>query len=232
MREFKINSLVEFLSRPLWDTHTMIFRGVSKASYELIPSVYRLSAKDGDSALEFEQFIFQEFQERALPFINSEPKTQIEWLFLAQHYGIPTRLLDWTTNPLVALFFAADKNTEGDFAVYKKIQTEWLNGDVNPFSIDKVYGLRPKHTDVRYINQAGVFTIHPSSVGKEAIGEIAKYLFPGELREEVRWQLGKYGIKSSYIYPSLDGISKDILEESMTWLNGGSMRTTCARDWV
>lgn len=232
MREFKIGSLKEFLERPLWDSHTMIFRGVSKASHGLTPSIARVSAKDTESRLEFETEIFEEFQARALPFLKNEPKSKMEWLFLAQHYGIPTRLLDWTTNPLVALFFAAEKNHEDDFAVYKRLQTKWISGNIDPFEIDKEYGLKPKHSDIRYINQAGVFTIHPNHSVESNGNDIAKYTLPHAIKEEVRWQLGKYGIKTSFIYPNLDGISKDILEECKTRLNGGSMRSTSPLDWA
>lgn len=85
---------------------------------------------------------------------------------------------------------------------------------------------------VRYVNQAGVFTIHPNYL-VECKGEnVAKYTFPRAKKEEIRWRLGKYGIKASFIYPSLDGVSKDILEECKTRLNGGSMRSTSRLDWA
>ena len=210
----------------------MIFRGVSQASYELAPSIARIPAKDEKSRFEFEQEIFEEFQARAIPYLKREPKSKIEWLFLAQHYGIPTRLLDWTTNPLVALFFATQKNNEHNFAVYKKLQTEWLSGDIEPFEVKKEYGLKPSHSDVRYVNQAGVFTIHPNHSVERSENSVAKYTFPSTAKEEIRWRLGKYGIKTSFIYPNLDGISKDILEECKTRLNGGSMRSTSHLDWA
>lgn len=232
MRKFFMGSLNEFLDRPLWDTHTMIFRGVSRDSYELIPSIARVNAKDADSRMQFEREIFEEFQARALPFLNSEPKSRLEWLFLAQHYGIPTRLLDWTTNPLVALYFATEGSYDDDFAVYKRLQTEWTSGDIDPFELEKEYGLKPKHSDIRFVNQAGVFTIHPTHCVESNDNTIAKYTFPCRLKEEIRWQLGKFGIKTSFIYPNLDGISKDILEECKTRLNGGSMRSTSPLDWA
>ncbi|MNZ33340.1 FRG domain protein [compost metagenome] len=232
MREFNTRSLEEFLKTPLWDSHTMIFRGVSKASYELAPSIARVPAKDEKSRVEFEQEIFEEFQKRAVPFLENEPKSRMEWLFLAQHYGIPTRLLDWTTNPLVALFFATEKNNEHDFAVYKRLQSEWVSGDIDPFEIREEYGLKPRHSDIRYVNQAGVFTIHPAHSVECSGDSIAKYTFPRAIKEEIRWRLGKYGIKTSFIYPNLNGISKDILEECKTRLNGGSMRSTSPFDWA
>ncbi|MEI4920629.1 FRG domain-containing protein, partial [Klebsiella pneumoniae] len=54
------------------------------------------------------------FKSPAVPFLNREPSNNFECLFLMQHYGVPTRLLVWTTYALVALFFAIESNPTSD----------------------------------------------------------------------------------------------------------------------
>lgn len=229
MEEKSLKNVTDLLNEPLWNTHTMLFRGVSDASYELKPSVGRLNIIDDNKLRKFEEDSLKEFKRRAIPFLKTTPETDIEWLYLAQHYGLPTRLLDWTTNSLVALYFASlNSHTNTSFAVYKYIQPKWLGGEFDPFEIEQIYGLRPPHHDSRYVNQDCAFTIHPAPETPLEAEAITKYTFEESTRKTIQWQLFKFGIKHSYIYPNLDGIAKDVLLDLNTQLNNGSVSTSGA----
>lgn len=90
------------------------FRGHSDSTYTLTPSVYR------SKLIRHEDKFFKEIISRA-PNDFSSDRTTIEKLVKMQHYSLPTRLLDITTNPLVALYFACDSNLkkEGEVVVFK-----------------------------------------------------------------------------------------------------------------
>ena len=83
-------------------THKMFFRGHTKANYILEPSVFRTSALK-----KHESEMYQELMTRC-PDDFKDCSTHLEKLVKMQHYGLPTRLLDITHNPLVALYFACE----------------------------------------------------------------------------------------------------------------------------
>lgn len=90
--------------RPLW------FRGIRDADkHKLTPSLFRhptITTPDGLRDLEGQ--LMTTFQHRAPPFVGQLPSDQMELLFLMQHHGVPTRLLDCSENPFVGLFFALE----------------------------------------------------------------------------------------------------------------------------
>ncbi len=96
--------LEDRLSKPdsyLW------FRGCGQAGYCLIPSLYRHPTLNRiEALLEIESKILVRFKQRSIPYLTRALVTDWEYLFFMQHFGIPTRLLDWTENPHVALYFA------------------------------------------------------------------------------------------------------------------------------
>ncbi len=100
--------------------HPLWFRGTSKLSYPLVPSMYRHPKIKSVPALqELESKLMTRFRQRSLPFHSRDLTNDWEALFFMQHYGAPTRLLDWTENPLTALHFAlvsaaSDKRKHGE----------------------------------------------------------------------------------------------------------------------
>ncbi|MDZ4288609.1 MAG: FRG domain-containing protein [Prosthecobacter sp.] len=86
------------------------FRGEASLSFKLLPSLLRPPCSE-----EKEQALIKRFRQNSVPFMEEVPRTEWEWLFLMQHYGVQTRLMDWTEHPLVALYFAAsDKDRLGE----------------------------------------------------------------------------------------------------------------------
>lgn len=78
------------------------FRGIADHSYGLEPSLYRKA----HNAI-IEKQLLNRFKAKSLPFIEDKNhKSYWEWLFIMQHYGVPTRLLDWSESALISLAFA------------------------------------------------------------------------------------------------------------------------------
>jgi hypothetical protein len=186
-------------------TEQRMYRGVPNASYELIPKVGRPRVKP--YSIDAEYTLLTIFMQRAIAYVAQPPRIKLEWLALAQHHGLPTRLLDWSYSPLVAVFFAVEDDEDAsDGAVYAcNIPDE--KDKFDPFKIDKIRKYYPPHFSPRIPAQRGLFTVHPrpQEPMSTASYKIEKIGIPGKLKREFRNKLHVYGFNRESLFPGLDG---------------------------
>jgi type I restriction enzyme M protein len=216
-----------------------IYRGQTSA-WPLVPSLFRIERKVlgrfPGSLHEAERSVLDLFAARAHPFLDSTPQSDFDWMVLAQHHGCPTRLLDWTGNPLVTLFFATEKHDQKDATIWSIFDSCWFIYDLpdDPLKLDRTFIYFPKHISPRIPAQAGAFTVHPFLTKTDTdepipleeeltltlppityfyhhrdlnFGSLIKATIPAECKRHIQRQLERLGVHRASLFPGLDGIS-------------------------
>lgn len=217
-----------------------VYRGQAQ-DYPLVPSLFRMSQPNQPdfnqafherySWFELEEVLLDTFKKRALPLVRQEPRSDFEWLILGQHYGLPTRCLDWTDNPLAALFFAVeDAENEKDGVVWSLIpfgskitygKSYTLDEGWRRNSRNSIVLYYPPHFSPRMTAQQACITVHSLPEDREEFNplekslgldtELWKYIIPAESKESLKNELESIGMTYYTLYPDLEGISKSIV---------------------
>jgi hypothetical protein len=213
-------TLPEFVSLTLKSAY--LFRGHANLDWELEPAIDRPDFSHVAETLDretHERLAFAEFKRFALPHLHSRPANDWEFLALARHHGAPTRLLDWTENPLAALFFAVEPISQTDGAVWSYCYHEReepldVQNTPDPLAVKRVMLFRPPHVHPRVWTQSGMFTVHPPKFKtlKDPWGDLplTRVRIPRAARARLRLELQRVGVHRASLFPDLDGVGQHV----------------------
>jgi len=206
------------------DQDNLLFRG-QRRDWPLLPKLARLRLHQGVSFAEAEKAMLADFKRQAIPFLQILPDDDWNWLALAQHHGMATRLLDWTLNPFAALWFAVEKPPLGQDAgvvwIFEPRPSDFVKDlSVRPFAIRTTRVFRPTHITQRIIVQSGWFTAHrylrrqDKFVSFETSAthrqRLRKLLIPASAFSPIRRELDRCGFNAAALFADLDGLAQHI----------------------
>ena len=213
----------------------VLFRG-QPVDLPLLPKIGRPELgflKEGKHVEESESRMLSSFRLQAQPFVTHHPASDWEWLALAQHNGMATRLLDWSSNPLVALWFAVAEQPRHESAVvwgFAPSEHDLLLWD-DPYGSYRDGGVRvfqPAHISPRIRAQAGYFTAHrptpkdsrftPLEKSEQHVKQLVKVVIHASARSGMRQRLNLFGVNEASIFPDLVGLSRHL-----SWLHSAEL---------
>ncbi|MEM6394117.1 MAG: FRG domain-containing protein [Planctomycetota bacterium] len=239
----KIESVADLLTvagsiRDDWEGE-LWWRGQSSIDYKLVAGVYRQ-----DRGIRAEQNLCLRFRQQARTRHASCPNDNdfAAWLFLAQHYGLPTRLLDWTESPLVSLYFSVVGNPAKDgviFALHPRDMNRATNGDPTlvPLSsspakeliyaafddnvvMGKHLAILSNELDPRMLVQQGVFTIHGTGEDLSRVdklgGVLTRFIVSSNAKSRIAAELDWLGVRRRTLFPDLASLADDLSRMSFS----------------
>ena len=201
MKTIEIKTVQEFhqMVRGHWDKN-YIYRGENSAKYELRPKYGRAQKANKKNTPIIEKELIDRFKRMSLPNLKTTPINDWDWLALAQHHGLFTRLLDWTENPLIAAYFAVHNQGSTDSVIYVLPISDLPEApqESSAFKISAVHLLQPRHLTPRISAQSGLFTVHNEPAKIFDFPSLERFVVKGECINELDVTLWTYNWRCIY----------------------------------
>jgi hypothetical protein len=222
------DELLKQIQSPEYDESSRIFRGVASSEHKLRPKIGRDLACRFNYSKSREKSLYERFKQFAALFRAGRSDNPWEDIAIAQHHGLPTRLLDWTFNPLVAAWFALENRfppvrakeewgsaiqpvSKAPSAVYVTRLPKQVNIErfPDPLGVVGDFSFLPPHATSRIAVQSGVFTVHgkPNEDWDDGNTTVLLLDFNREDSMNATRRLLRFGMHRYALFPDLDGLS-------------------------
>jgi len=209
-----------------------IFRGQAK-DWPLIPASYRNEDVKVETPINYIlPYRYGRCNNEMITFCklaalqnHNFPSNPIDQISIAQHYGLKTPLLDWTTNIFVAAFFALDLRNNKDEAEFsepyiyhledERLLQTGIENEKNIIQVNYSALVKPAMYDRRIERQFSVFSFHPHPLQKPEIIPVTKYKISGELFMELWKIMSGLGYSASHFFPDYAGIAEIVKSDYM-----------------
>ncbi|MEI8170112.1 MAG: FRG domain-containing protein [Rhodoferax sp.] len=208
-------------------TETTIYRGQRK-DFPLLPNICRVGT--ADALLENERALLTNFKNEASRCLQVVPNNDWEWMVVAQHHGLQTRLLDWTFDPYIALWFALERasemNSHPEVWVMNPLKEDVIEnpGNTRPFQGTRTKIFKSNFNIPRLKEQKGCFVLfkhlNKNDFDFVAIEEsktlgdrVSRVRFEARVANNLMKQLNAMGYTKSHLFPNIDEVAKSVQDQ-------------------